>query len=1037
MPLTEVMKAYLKVHFIDQNDGKALTRAQEKLASKIAKIRIKSLPDLGGASHIMLFQQAVDELFVEARENILKAETPHKAAPDELKLKLKDAASLANSRLKFKPLYLVQQCDPFVQALEATVQAVTHLNTWLATYGAQTLALLNEAPLKGMTPDLQGDMTALQSFLIGRYQELGEIQQKIARCPRADLRITQLLSNAPEEYRKLRKLMDDYKAEANTFEFHMKLRNVMESYIRNKLDQNPVLAPICNPADTFSPKTPDEVLQGYHQYWTTAKRRIEAWIDALEGEIARFPTGLSEADMVMNDDQSKVMPPEKLSAQAALPHFIYNPALELLRKMTQGAVQTLTPQEVQRRVDDEGAKLGLKIVLDGVFDELAKSKKPILTDALRKKLTESVKTMVGNGDPELRRVQLLEMLYDDLVPKFTAEVQHRNPKAALTHETGNAILETMFQALMSPETGIVSENGNQLSINGEEFIAQNTVGEGGQGSIVLMRSKNPPHKTVVLKGLNTQDTNNQQLMCHEALALLRVKKLPDHEPGKNNIIRLESLALDSKGQPYLVLEKIDGGDMAQEHASLKALAGLGVVPAMVKNVILAKQIKEMLNGLLLLKRQNIKHFDLKPANIMLTSDGSPKLIDFGGSQISNSPQGETSGRNAATLDYANMTVLATGQAYDEREDNFSLGKILGELFTDVPAQRDAKPVQPGGVLSQLLSFILNDAREYNVPLEGFMESPFFELAHELDPEALKGIVAAVKAYESKLPKPTMAFRQELSKVHPIGKTVMDDVHPHASMSTLLAAAHNIEMQLLQARTSKSALRFKCLQTLQDANASEEEKQKAQATAHEASAEFDELNAALKQLADVLAPVKNNPQAAEVQKRLSKLCAEAMEHVEQKSPVQPNRHEPGRQRLYVAADFAPLKQVASQPNIFPLLYAELNEPWAKDAFKRYQWNHEKFLLELSRYMVLPPLALGRLPKRPPQDVYQDPIFLTLAQELQAASMRLRHDKARLLPLISTRAPDLELHEFLDLLASCIELRVPQPRVSQPQDAQVQV
>jgi len=87
-------------------------------------------------------------------------------------------------------------------------------------------------------------------------------------------------------------------------------------------------------------------------------------------------------------------------------------------------------------------------------------------------------------------------------------------------------------------------------------------------------------------------------------------------------------------------------------------------------------------------RSLVVHRDLKPGNILIASDGSPKLLDFGVAKLlaAERDMAVTSGGSALTPDYASPEQIL-GQPITTAADIYSLGAILYELLSQTKPHR--------------------------------------------------------------------------------------------------------------------------------------------------------------------------------------------------------------------------------------------------------------------------------------------------------------------------------------------------------------
>ena len=153
------------------------------------------------------------------------------------------------------------------------------------------------------------------------------------------------------------------------------------------------------------------------------------------------------------------------------------------------------------------------------------------------------------------------------------------------------------------------------------YILINQIGSGGFAKVYLAFHI-PTSEKVAIKILNKsllrKDPENAERLKKE----IEILKLVKHK----NIVRLYEV-METPQKIYLVMELCENGELFDyilEHQNLDEKKAL-------------KIFQEIINGIEYLHKQNIVHRDIKPENMLLDSDYSIKLIDFGiSTQYSNS-----------------------------------------------------------------------------------------------------------------------------------------------------------------------------------------------------------------------------------------------------------------------------------------------------------------------------------------------------------------------------------------------------------------
>ena len=195
------------------------------------------------------------------------------------------------------------------------------------------------------------------------------------------------------------------------------------------------------------------------------------------------------------------------------------------------------------------------------------------------------------------------------------------------------------------------------------------LGRGGMGSVYLAaRADESFDKQVALKlikrGMDSDAIIKRFVMERQILANL------DHP----NIARLIDGGTTEDGLPYFVLEYVEGTTITRycDRHQLNTLERL-------------KLFRQVCAAVQFAHQNLIVHRDLKPGNILVTKDGTPKLLDFGIAKIL-SPDWLSSSEPTATIgrvltpEYASPEELR-GLPVNTSSDVYSLGVVLYELLS--------------------------------------------------------------------------------------------------------------------------------------------------------------------------------------------------------------------------------------------------------------------------------------------------------------------------------------------------------------------
>ncbi len=137
-----------------------------------------------------------------------------------------------------------------------------------------------------------------------------------------------------------------------------------------------------------------------------------------------------------------------------------------------------------------------------------------------------------------------------------------------------------------------------------------------------------------------------------------------------------------EGKLFTVMEYVDGRNLKEYLVRLRALkfafpveVSIFITAEVCKGLSYAHSMRDQLTG----KPLNIIHRDISPQNIMLTFDGSVKVIDFGIAKADTNEDKTKTGVIKGKLSYLAPEYL-TGEGLDPRYDQFATGIVLWEML---------------------------------------------------------------------------------------------------------------------------------------------------------------------------------------------------------------------------------------------------------------------------------------------------------------------------------------------------------------------
>jgi serine/threonine-protein kinase len=213
------------------------------------------------------------------------------------------------------------------------------------------------------------------------------------------------------------------------------------------------------------------------------------------------------------------------------------------------------------------------------------------------------------------------------------------------------------------------------SVLGGRYRVEARIGAGGMAEV--FRGFDPVlNRTVAIKTLLPQFARDEAFVARfrrEAQAAARL--------NHPNIVAAYDTGSDD-GTQFIVMEFVEGRTLAEFLAT-------GRRPTPVQASEIAQKIAAALAAA---HAQGVIHRDIKPGNVMVTREGTVKVMDFGIARMTTGV--ETAPQTSAVLGTATYLSpeQAQGSPVDARTDIYSLGAVLYEMVAGRPPFTGESPV---------------------------------------------------------------------------------------------------------------------------------------------------------------------------------------------------------------------------------------------------------------------------------------------------------------------------------------------------------
>lgn len=200
-----------------------------------------------------------------------------------------------------------------------------------------------------------------------------------------------------------------------------------------------------------------------------------------------------------------------------------------------------------------------------------------------------------------------------------------------------------------------------------KYKIERVLGRGGMGIVVAARHLDLEERVAIKFMLRSDDPVALERFVREARAAVKVKS--------EHVCRVLDVARLDTGEPYMVMEYLEGTDLARRLAHDKRAKTAQVAGWMIEACAALSEAHAI----------GIVHRDLKPANLFLSVRGNGstclKVLDFGISKLVNADAMTSTSVTMGSPAYMSPEQIVSSRDVDARTDVWSLGVIMHELVT--------------------------------------------------------------------------------------------------------------------------------------------------------------------------------------------------------------------------------------------------------------------------------------------------------------------------------------------------------------------
>lgn len=342
-------------------------------------------------------------------------------------------------------------------------------------------------------------------------------------------------------------------------------------------------------------------------------------------------------------------------------------------------------------------------------------------DIRRWELVTKIVDLILNESSEDKRREILESASKDDptiqndVTEFLKSIDQSSTLWDDLVQVRNVLTDDLIKDTRSKKAGVGSIGRKLSDLTNKQigpYIIKAHLGSGGMGEVYLAgREDGEFHENVALKLIRSEIDSDDQLRL-----FLRERKILSSLNHSNIALLLDGGVADD-GRPYFVMEYIDGEPVTdyckKNHCSLEKRLHLFTQ--------VCKAVQHAHSNL-------IVHRDIKPDNLLVNSDGTIKVLDFGIAKLllEHQLRDQTLFESGAAHRLMSLNYAAPEQLnldpINTSTDIYALGLLLYELLTEQkPFQlkgktrneaeyiiRNIDPVKPSDLSSSLKEKLKGD-----------------------------------------------------------------------------------------------------------------------------------------------------------------------------------------------------------------------------------------------------------------------------------------------------------------------------------------